>query len=143
LYLQDGGKSKGFSSFPHFIFPGVKRLSKTNVKKISTYPDVITSLPEAKVACEGGKAWILQAESTQLVFFQFENGADMPAHSHIYTQWGMVIDGEMELTIDGKPQRFKKGDEYLVPAGKSHSARFFKNTRVMDYFSEKNRYEHK
>ncbi len=118
-------------------------MSKAKVQKVSAYPDVITRLPEAKVACEGGKAWILQAESSQLVFFYFEEGTDMPAHSHTYPQWGMVIEGEMELTIDGKPQRFKKGDEYLVPAGKAHSAKFFRSTRVMDYFSEKNRYKPK
>ena len=64
-------------------------------------------------------------------------------HSHNYPQWGMVIEGEMELTVDSKPQRFKKGDEYLVPAGKAHSAKFFQKTRVMDYFSEKNRYKPK
>lgn len=125
------------------ILSWAKRLSKTKAQKVSTYPDVITSLPEAKVACEGGKAWILQAESSQLVFFQFEHGTDMPAHSHNYPQWGMVIEGEMELTVDGKPQRFKRGDEYLVPAGKGHSAKFFQKTRVMDYFSEKNRYKPK
>ena len=118
-------------------------MSKANVQKVSCYPDVITRLPAAEVACKGGKAWILQAESSQLVFFQFERGTDMPAHSHNYMQWGIVVDGEMELTIDGKPQRFKKGDEYLVPAGKLHSAKFFDATRVMDYFSEKNRYKPK
>ncbi len=67
----------------------------------------------------------------------------MPAHSHAYAQWGMVVDGEMELTVDGTATRYKKGDEYLVAAGKAHSARFFADTRVMDYFSEKNRYKPK
>ncbi|MGA2682677.1 MAG: cupin domain-containing protein [Candidatus Bathyarchaeia archaeon] len=115
-------------------------MSKAKVQKVSGYPDVITHLPEAKVSCEGGKAWILQAESSQLVFFQFEKGTDMPAHSHTYAQWGMVIDGEMELNIDGKLRHYKKGDEYLIPAGIPHSAKFFDATRVMDYFSEKSRY---
>lgn len=121
----------------------MKRLSNIQVKKVSGYPDVITRLPEAKVAFEGAKAWILQAESSQLVFFQFEEGTDLPVHSHAYPQWGIVVDGKMELTIDDKPKRFNKGDEYLVPAGKAHSARFFCATRVLDYFSEKSRYKPK
>jgi len=119
------------------------RLSKAKAKKVSSFPDVITCLPEAEIAFEGAKAWILQAESSQLVFFQFEGGTDLPRHSHTYAQWGIVVVGEMELTIDGKPQRFEKGDEYLVPAGKVHSAKFFRETRVLDYFSEKNRYKPK
>jgi quercetin dioxygenase-like cupin family protein len=113
------------------------------MQKGTGYPDVITCLPEAKVACEGAKAWILQAESSQLVFFQFEKGTELPAHRHAYAQWGIVVDGEMELDIEGKPRHYKKGGEYLIPAGRSHSAKFFDETRVMDYFSEKSRYRPK
>ena len=64
----------------------------------------------------------------------------MPEHSHGYPQWGIVIDGRMELTISGKSQTCEKGDEYVIPAGAKHFARFLSRTRVMDYFSEKNRY---
>jgi quercetin dioxygenase-like cupin family protein len=55
----------------------------------------------------------------------------------------MVIDGKMELVVEGKPLVCEKGSEYLIPAGAKHSARFLKRTRVMDYFSEKNRYKPK
>jgi len=53
------------------------------------------------------------------------------------------VDGKMELVIDGKPWMCKKGTEYLVPAGAKHFARFLAQTRVMDYFSERNRYKSK
>jgi quercetin dioxygenase-like cupin family protein len=111
--------------------------------QISDYPETITCLPEAEIQIEGAKAWILQAESSQLVFFQFEANIDLPAHSHGYVQWGIVIDGEMELTISGKPRTCRKGDEYVIPAGAPHSARFLQKTRVMDFFPEKNRYQPK
>jgi len=107
----------------------------------SDYPETIKCLPEAEIHIKGAKAWILQAASSQLVFFQFEPKIDLPAHSHVYVQWGMVIDGEMELTISGKPRICRKGDEYVIPAGASHSARFLQKTRVMDFFPEKNRYQ--
>ena len=118
-------------------------MAKTKVQKVTGYPGVITRLPEAQLQVEGAKAWILQAETSQLVFFQFPPGKCLPSHNHSYDQWGLVIDGEMELTVAGKPQIFKKGDEYLVPAGSAHSAKFLRPTRVMDYFSEKNRYNPK
>ena len=110
------------------------------VQKAKGYPDVITRLPEAELQVEGAKAWILQAEASQLVFFQFPPGKCLPSHSHAYDQWGLVIDGEMELTVAGKPRIFEKGDEYLVPAGSVHYAKFLRPTRVMDYFLEKSRY---
>ena len=112
-------------------------------KAQSSFPDVITRLPQAECKFNGAKAWIHQGISSQLVFFQFEAGMDLPSHSHTYPQWGIVIDGEMEMKIAGEPHVFKKGDEYLVPPGAAHSARFLQPTRVMDFFSEKNRYRPK
>jgi quercetin dioxygenase-like cupin family protein len=109
----------------------------------SGYPQLITGLPEAKVPFEGAKAWILQSDARQLVFFEFEAGIDLPPHNHSYPQWGIVIDGEMELRVDGKPRICKKGDEYLIPAGAMHAAKFMEKTRVMDFFSEKSRYQPK
>ena len=116
---------------------------KAKVQNVTGYPEVITCLPEAELQVEGAKAWILQAEASQLVFFQFQPGKCLPSHSHTYDQWGLVIDGKMELTVAGEPRIFRKGDEYLVPAGSVHSAKFLGPTRVMDYFSEKNRYNPK
>ncbi|HMK93950.1 MAG TPA: cupin domain-containing protein [Candidatus Limnocylindrales bacterium] len=113
---------------------------KEGLQKLTAYPEVITRLPEAELQVEGVKAWILQAERSQLVFFQFPTGKCLPSHSHTYDQWGLVVDGEMELTVAGKPRIFEKGDEYLIPAGSVHSAKFLRPTRVIDYFSEKNRY---
>jgi quercetin dioxygenase-like cupin family protein len=54
-----------------------------------------------------------------------------------------VIDGKMELTINGKPRICKKGGDYVIPAGARHCARFLSRTRVIDFFSEKNRYKPK
>ncbi len=108
--------------------------------QLSGYPDVITRLPSAEISVEGAKAWILQAVASQLVFFEFQAGMKVPEHSHTYPQWGIVIDGKMELTVDGTPLMCEKGDEYLIPAGAKHYAMFLKRTRVMDYFSEKSRY---
>ena len=107
----------------------------------SGYPEVLLSqLPEAKVAFEGARAWIMQSESNQLVFFEFEAGMNLPDHNHTYPQWGMVMEGEMELRLDGKPRICKGGDEYLIAANVMHGAKFIKRTRVMDFFSEKDRY---
>jgi len=112
-------------------------------KRVQGFPEVITLLPEADIQFEGIRAWILQGEKHQLVFFEMESSAHVPEHSHDYPQWGMVIEGRMELVIDGKPRICKKGDEYVIPAQAKHYARFLSKSRVVDLFSEKNRYRHK
>ena len=111
--------------------------------KLTFFPETITHLPSAEIQVEGAKAWILQSDASQLVFFEFKKGTKIPEHKHDYPQWGIVVDGKMELVVDGKPWMCKKGTEYLVPAGAKHFARFLVHTRVMDYFSERNRYKPK
>jgi quercetin dioxygenase-like cupin family protein len=115
----------------------------TKPKQLDCFPDVVTRLPRAEIAVEGAKAWILQSKACQLVFFEFKAGTKVPEHSHAYSQWGFVVDGKMSLLVDGEPWVCEKGTEYLIPAGAKHSATFSARTRVMDYFSEKNRYKPK
>ena len=118
-------------------------MDKSDSLRVRGYPEVITCLAEADIQFKGIRAWILQGTEHQLVFFEMESSAAVPEHSHSYPQWGMLIDGKMELTVDGKPRMLEKGDEYLIPAGAKHYAKFFSKTRVMDLFSEKSRYQPK
>jgi quercetin dioxygenase-like cupin family protein len=120
----------------------VKRLNKAG-GRLQGFPEVITRLPQADIQLEGVKAWILQGEKQQLVFFEMETTAKIPEHSHDYPQWGTVIEGKMELTIEGKPRILEKGDEYLIPTRAKHHARIMTKTRAMDLFSEKSRYKAK
>jgi quercetin dioxygenase-like cupin family protein len=120
-----------------------KRLDNSRAKQVTEYPEVITRLPEADIQFEGIRAWILQGAKHQLVFFEMETSVRVPEHCHDYDQWGIVIDGKMELTIDGKSEIFEKGHEYVIPAQGKHSARCLTKSRVMDFFSEKSRYRAK
>ena len=110
------------------------------VKNPQKYAQVITALPEAIMQVKGIKAWVLQGAAHQLVFFEMELHAQVPEHSHDYPQWGIVLKGKMRLTIDGKIHLIRKGDEYVIPAKAKHHATFLSKSRVIDFFSEKARY---
>ncbi|MCZ6820929.1 MAG: cupin domain-containing protein [Calditrichaeota bacterium] len=71
-----------------------------------------------------------------------ESIGEVPPHAH-GAQWGVVIDGEMELTIGGETKIYRKGDHYFIPAGVMHSARFNSKVFILDYFEDKNRYNSK
>ena len=118
-------------------------MDKPRSKQAQDYPTVITDLPEADIPFKGIKAWILQSEKRQLVFFEMQPTAVVPEHRHSYPQWGMLIEGEMKLTMNGKTRLCHKGDEYLIPANAKHHATFQTKTRVIDLFSEKTRYKAK
>jgi quercetin dioxygenase-like cupin family protein len=118
-------------------------MDKSSGKQAKGYPKVIMDLPEADVPFKGVKAWIVQTDSRQLVFFEMQPDAVVPEHSHGYPQWGMLIGGGMKLTVDGKTKTIRKGDEYLIPAHAKHRVTFLAKTRVMDLFIEKTRYKPK
>jgi len=103
------------------------------------YPELIMNLPEADIPFEGVNGRLMQGENQQAVFFEIEPIGEVAEHKH-GAQWGVVFEGEMDLTIGGVTKTYRKGDSYFVPAGVLHSAAFKKKTYVMDVFEDKNRY---
>ncbi len=106
------------------------------------YQEMIRELPEADIPFEGVRAWIHQSTDKQVVFFDIEPVAVVPPHSHC-AQWGMVIDGEMKLTIGDETKVYRKGDWYHIPAGIVHSATFLSRVFVIDVFDDPARYKQK
>jgi len=78
------------------------------------FPDIITNLPQANIPVEGVNSHLFQGENQQLIFMSFDNDAIVSEHSH-EAQWGVILDGEIELTIDGRKHIFTKGDTYYIP----------------------------
>lgn len=51
-------------------------------------------------------------------------GASAPRHTHPGDEISYVLEGEVELLVDGEPPRVvKAGEAFVVPAGKVHGAR--------------------
>jgi quercetin dioxygenase-like cupin family protein len=44
-------------------------------------------------------------------------------HAHDYDIRGLVLDGIFVVIRDGKPETYRAGDVFAVPAGKSHPRR--------------------
>ena len=106
------------------------------------YPEFITDLPEADIPLAGVRAWISQAKDHQVAFFDIDPVGEVPPHSH-GEQWGIVVEGEMELTIGGERRIYRQGDSYHIPAGVEHSARFLTHFRTIDVFADVDRYKAK
>ena len=103
------------------------------------FPEVITGLPEADIPFEGVRGWLSQSTDHQIVFFEIEAIGQVEEHSH-GTQWGVVFEGAMDLTVGGETKTYRKGDCYYIPSGIPHSAVFKTKTWLMDFFADKDRY---
>lgn len=106
------------------------------------YPEFIKNLPEADLPIDKVIGYLFQGNHGQICFFDFEPGVEVPEHSHGH-QWGVVLEGEMSLTIDGETKRMRKGDSYYIPAGVVHSAKFDQRCKALDLFEDADRYQSK
>lgn len=106
-----------------------------------TLPAFIGALPriDAPVDPETVSTHALAAPDALGVFFVFHKDFELPPHAH-KAQWGTVIAGELELTIDGDTRLYRPGDSYDIPAGAVHGARAKAGTVVFDVFEEPDRY---
>ena len=109
---------------------------------LSEFPSFIRSLPAADLPFEGLRGWLLQSDSGQVLFNESDVEVTVPDHSHC-DQWGIVIDGKMELTIDDQTNIYSRGDTYFIPMGIIHRARICPGFRAVDYFADKNRFNPK
>lgn len=103
------------------------------------FPGPITNLPEADIQIKGLKAYLSQADSHQVLFMQFEEDVILPEHSHA-DQVGIVLEGKIDLVIQGERHTFTKGDRYFIPAGTKHSGKAYKGYADVTFFAEPNRY---
>jgi quercetin dioxygenase-like cupin family protein len=109
---------------------------------IEIFPEPICNLPEADMPGRGVRAYLSQAENHQIIFMQFSEDNEMPEHAHA-AQAGIVIEGRIDLTIDGEKRTYVKGDRYHLPAGVKHSGKIYAGYAQVVFFDEPDRYRPK
>lgn len=107
---------------------------------LNVFPETILNLPEADVPIKGAKAYLHQAENSQILFMNFEEDVELSPHSH-QAQWGVVLEGKITLKIDNVEKTYTKGDRYYIPANVKHSGKIHVGYADMTFFDEKGRYK--
>ena len=100
---------------------------------------MIVNLPECDIPVKGLKAYLLQGERQQIIFMEFFEDIEIFEHSH-EAQWGVVLQGRIELTIKGEKHILAKGDTYFIPKNIPHSAKIYAGYADMTLFNQKDRY---
>jgi quercetin dioxygenase-like cupin family protein len=101
---------------------------------IRAFPALDIPYPDEAVSTSA-----IRSDAGLVVFFTFHKDVDLPAHSH-KAQWGTVVEGEIELTIDGTTRVYRPGESYSIPSGAVHSVRIPAGTVAVDVFEEPDRY---
>ncbi len=106
---------------------------------MSIFPEPILKLPEADIPLDGVNAFLSQGYNHQIIFMEFDKDVDLPEHSH-ESQFGIVLEGKIDLNIDGEEHTFQKGDRYFIPKDTIHSAKVYAGYTDVTFFNQKDRY---
>ena len=106
------------------------------------FPEPIMKLPEVDIPIEGVKAHLSQGNNHQIIFMYFEKEAVIPEHTH-ESQWEIVLEGKVDYWEEGVKYSYSKGDRFLVPKGKKHSAKVHAGYSSIVFFNQKERYKKK
>ena len=75
------------------------------------------------------------SEGLMLAEFTFDQGAEVPTHSHPHDQVGYIVSGRMKMVIGDQTTECGPGDSYHAPPGVSHSGVALVPAVVIDVFS--------
>ena len=64
---------------------------------------------------------IVKSKEGNVTLFSFDKGQGLTEHSASYDALVQVIDGEVEIKIDGNPYQLRKGDCIIMPANVPHA----------------------
>jgi quercetin dioxygenase-like cupin family protein len=103
-----------------------------------SFPAFITALPRpaSPLAIH---ARIVPSDHVLTMFYEVDDELTVPEHVH-GAQWGVVLDGSMEMTIGSVTSVYQRGDTYYVPAGVSHQTVIHPGFRAIDVFADAHRY---
>ena len=97
------------------------------------YPDRIRTLPLFDGRFDAHK---LTAKGAEVLFASYPSGTRIPPHTHATENYGVIIRGELILTLNGRVKRYGVGDWYHVPAGAEHAAEFEHETDEIEFWFE-------
>ena len=103
-----------------------------------SFPDFIRALPAPDTTAA---ITAHLASSAEILTMFYEAAADLEVAEHAHgAQWGVVINGEMDLDIGGIRGTYRSGDTYFVPAGVPHTAWLKAGYVGIDVFADADRY---
>ena len=95
------------------------------------YPEQIRALPRFEGPFD---AYKLAAQDCDVLFASYPGGTVIDFHTHETDNVGVITQGELILTMDGKTERVAVGEWYNVPANRKHAAKFEVETSEIEFW---------
>lgn len=83
----------------------------------------------------GLRARLIHSDHVSHSWVSVDEGASFPEHQHPHEQIVSVIEGELELVVEGTTHRLTPGQVFVIPPHTPHSGRGLTACRVLDAFA--------
>ncbi len=83
----------------------------------------------------GYRGRFVHGEHITQAYWDIQEGYPVPLHHHHNEQIVNVLDGQYELTVDGKPHLLSAGDIFVIPPNVPHAGLAQTDCRLLDIFS--------
>ncbi len=77
---------------------------------------------------------LIHSEKMTIAHWRILEKATVPTHHHIHEQVVHVLEGELELIVDGKSHLMNAGSVFVIPSNVPHSAIGITACKVIDTF---------
>jgi len=77
---------------------------------------------------------LVHAETMSWVFWEVEEGAEVPEHHHHHEQIMHVVEGHFEFTLGGETRQYRPGDVVIIPSNTPHGGKALSPCKLMDIF---------
>jgi quercetin dioxygenase-like cupin family protein len=74
---------------------------------------------------------IIDKEKGTVTLFAFDEGHGLSEHKSPYEALVYVLDGELEITISGKPYKLKAGEAIIMPADEPHALKAITKLKML------------
>jgi quercetin dioxygenase-like cupin family protein len=74
---------------------------------------------------------LLKQQKGSVTLFAFDQGQELSEHTVPHDALVYLLDGEVEITIAGKPHQMKTGDSIIMPGNQPHAVRAIKRFKMM------------
>jgi quercetin dioxygenase-like cupin family protein len=88
-----------------------------------------------KTFFEGFMGHYAHGEHMSFGYVELKAGCVVPMHAHKNEQVTYILEGNLEMTIDGKEYSLLPGNYFIIPSFIMHSAFAKEDSKVMDVFS--------
>ena len=106
--------------------PNLKGTTMKSETKVTSLVDMVNYEDQSVVS-----KTVIEKKTGTVTLFAFDQGQGLSEHTAPFDALVYVMEGEVEITVSGKPYPLERGEMIIMPADEPHALRAVKRFKMM------------